>query len=229
VNTENKPLVKYEKRERIDLIKDYLPNIEKIEGLDVKQYIEKMKNRSIPDEVEDKNEDVSKTRHTLFASDRFSINKSYKMNKEITKDNLAKFIKDANNDKIPLHFNSHPLKKKVSIKIVGDDFEEVVYKSNKDFVIFFEPHQKNLVSELREIYEDICDADVSGAIFGRYNTINESPAFKYEGSTPSIGIFLKKSKDKPIYLDLSKVEKECKDKEEIMDKINGFIQENITS
>lgn len=224
-------MVRYEKCEKIDAINEYLTHIKKIEGMSKEDYLEKISNTVIEKKPESdtKHEDSKKARSLLFASDRFKLNNSYKMDKEITCKNLLNFINDSEAERIPRYCHCHRLKKRIAQKIVADDFEEIVYKSKKNVVVLLESAQSGKEKKFREIYENIAERSLNSkhTIYGRYNVVNESQVFQYKGMTPSIAVFTVNNKDKPIYLNLLEVEKEVKGKHDIEDRIMDFIEKNV--
>ena len=233
-------VVKYEKKGSVDLIKEHLmPHISKIEGMETSEFVKKSESSSGTTPPADKpaapqtNSESEKARHMLFAPDRFKLKKSYQMESAITTENIISFIKKCEEEKVPIHLGTHSqVMKKNSVKIVGDDFEHLVYKASKNVAILFEPARKGEYLGIRKLYEILCaerksEDPAENVLLGRYNVINESSVFRYEGPVPAIGVFPKNAKDKPVYLDLEQLLKQGYKEDEILKEMKEFIRKNV--
>lgn len=149
--------------------------------MDIKDYLNKvnqMKKERIEEYSFDKKKDNSN--ETLFAIDRFNMRKTYQLNEDFSVDNINNFLSKIEKEEYPLFFNSHKIKQSKCTKIVGDDFEKIVYCSSKDCIVLMEPHQKKEISkEIEIIFEKVATqySDLPITI-GIYNSINEV-TFKY--------------------------------------------------
>ena len=136
-------MIRYEKNEKLDFITEYLPKIKRIEELPVREFREKSaQTKEEPSAKMEPEKESEKARHMLFSADRFQAKRLYQMDSAFTVQNLIDFIKESEGGKRPMYFQSRKMEEKNCQKIVGDDFENVVYKSAKDCVVLFEAAEK---------------------------------------------------------------------------------------
>jgi len=243
LNRNNGPIVRYEKKGYQDLISQYMPKIEKIEEMSVADYKKKVESQENPAETEENKKitptttsgpkeagDSEKVKKMLFSPDRFKMKKNYQMNAKLNTENIINFITNCENDTEKPYFNNHNLREKFAKKIVGDDFEHMVYKNNKNIIILFEKPQHDAdSSKIRNLYDKIVkNSDKNETEFCRYNVVNESPVFRYGGPIPAIGVFTKNNKGNPVYLDLAWcLRKGLYDEEFLQNEIHNFLNKHI--
>ncbi len=179
-------VVRYEKRGHVDLASRFLPKLQRVEGLPLEEYKKKCTEggsgpQSVPSPsaaAGTESKDSEKARHTLFSPDRFRGHQLFQMGKDdaLSAESIAQFVDRCERGEQPLYQHSHPVRdRKNCTKIVGDDFEQVVLKSEKDCVILFEDAEKGKNPEIRYLFEDLSVTEASeGVAYGRYNVINEA-------------------------------------------------------
>lgn len=122
----------------VNLFKDYLPRLEKVEGLPVKEFVEKCLNadeefKPKPGDDDNKANKLD-TLKMIFSPDRFLMSKLYKEDSiEVLKNplKLGQFVSEVLNGEKPLYWESLKSRPtKHSIKVVGQEFEKRVIDSS---------------------------------------------------------------------------------------------------
>ena len=156
----------------VDLLTNYLPKIEKIEGLPKEEFIKKsfemhtQKEEEIPGE-EDVAKNKRETHKLIFNPDRFIMTKNYRtknLNILRNPEKFVQFVKSCINGEEKHYWESDPsTTKKFSEKLVGEDFDVRVLKnkSRDALVLFTHPIEeknrdiKKAYEAFLEVYQDV--------------------------------------------------------------------------
>ena len=164
----------------INCLKEYLPKIQKIEGLSLESYLKKCKaykgqfNESKLSSGKKDKKSESEAKASLFSADRFILDKVYKMKGDLNINNIDNFIYQCLEGKYSLYNYSVPLSNKSSVRVTGDDFSKVILNSTSDCLVFFANPIKERNGEFPNIFEKYAlKVKDSNLKVYRANTINE--------------------------------------------------------
>ncbi|CDW86371.1 UNKNOWN [Stylonychia lemnae] len=194
--------------EFVNLFNNYLPQLEKVEGMSPDEFLKKALNidSELKEIKEEENQNRKDTMKLLYSPDRFIMNKMYHTDDpEILSDfqKLVDFVKQSVNGELKCYWDTENVPKtKYAQKIVGEDFDKRVMQGNKDAVVLVYHPIKEKNRELVDKFEEFVrtqDADQGispdgQVVYGKYNGINESNTFKSPKQLPSI-LYFKKVKD----------------------------------
>lgn len=134
----------------------------------------------------------------------------YRMDKEITEENIFEFAKNWGLNKlIPLVFSEEiPAKQTFPIlTVVGKNYKELVFDSSQDFLVYYYSPKCEACKRFEKIYrkvaiaiiKDYQDLILFGKINGEVNDVEGVSILAY----PSIIFYLKENKDKPVKYELN--------------------------
>jgi len=122
---------------------------------------------------------------------------------EVTEESLEQFIKDFQADKLPPYYKSEkaPERNNQPVKVVvGDTFDEMVLKSEKDVLLEAYAPWCGHCKQLEPIYNSLATklaSDKDLLIVKMDAVANEHPTFKVQGY-PTVRLYKRGSKDTPV-------------------------------
>jgi len=183
------------KDSQVDCLKEYLPALEKIEGLSPAEFMEKAKNAEkefAPVRGDDEAATNAKQHMSIvFNEGRFEMQAIHaETNPEAlhSADSLIKFVNESLSGERPHHWLSeNHMKEKKSVKVVGDSLKAHIYDTKRDaLLLVYHPiaHKNRGLKERFEAFAKTVDQDK--LLIARYNGVNESPVFKSPAKLPAI-------------------------------------------
>jgi len=146
----------------IDLLTNYLPKLEKIEGASVEEFMRKAKNNEVEFAATEKDDDRERnkkdTMKMIYSPDRFLMQKMYHTDDlnvltDFTK--LVGFVKASINNELKYYWDSTPIpKEKYSQKIVGEDFDKRILESKRDSLVLVYHPIKDKNRHIIDKYEE---------------------------------------------------------------------------
>lgn len=110
-------------------------------------------------------------------------------------DKLNDFVKSAVLGQLPIYWETTLVpKEKYSQKIVGEDFEKIIFETQKDTLLFINHPTQEKNRKLLDFYEEFARVEKSkkenkNILFARFNGLNESATFKNPSKLPALIYF----------------------------------------
>lgn len=146
----------------INLLDTYLPNLEKIEGVSVEEFMKKAKNNekefAYTEKDDDKERNRKDTLKMIYSPDRFYMGKMFKTDDiEVITDfsKIVEFVKSSINNELKYYWDTTPIPQvKYSQKIVGEDFDKRILDSKRDALVLIHHPIKEKNRGLLEKFEE---------------------------------------------------------------------------
>ena len=187
--------IKMGRASQVDILKEYLPAIKKIEGLPVEKFKEKAANAEkefAPAQGDDEATTNEKQHQGIvFNESRFemqALHSEKDLKTLMDPDSLITFVKESLSGTRPYFWLSeNPKKDKSSTKVVGDSFKAHVFDTKRDaLVLVYHPiaHKNRGLKDKFEAFAKSVDSE--NLLVARLNGVNESAVFKCPAKLPAI-------------------------------------------